>query len=135
MLSLFALLSILASPPPASADSARSDNEIREVVLRHATAVRACYESEGLRRNTDLAGTLEVELRILPVGRVDSVAVVHSELHGPGTREVTECIVRVARNWRFERGPFGVEDIVLPFVLKPERNASQGGADESRRGS
>lgn len=135
MVSLFALLSVLATSPSAPADSVRSDHEIREVVLRHAVAVRACYETEGLRRNTDLSGTLEVELRILPVGRVDSVAVVRSELRGPGTREVTACIVRVARNWRFERGPFEVEEIVLPFVLRPERNASQGGTDESRRGS
>ena len=135
MVSLVALLSALATSPSVPADSVRSDNEIREVVLRHAVAVRACYETEGLRRNTDLSGTVEVELRILPVGRVDSVAIVHSELRGPGTKEVTSCIVRVARNWRFERGPFGVEEIVLPFVLKPERNASHNGAEDSRRGS
>lgn len=135
MVSLFALLSALMTSPSVPADSVRTDREIREVVLRHAVAVRACYETEGLRRNTLLSGTLEVELRILPMGRVDSVAVVRSELQGPGTREVTACIVRVARNWRFERGPFGVEEIVLPFVLRPERSASQNGAEDSRRGS
>lgn len=135
MVSLFALLSALAMSPSAPADSVRSDNEIREVVLRHAVAVRACYEAEGLRRNIDLSGTIEVELRILPVGRVDSVVIVHSELRGPGTQEVTSCIVRVARNWRFERGPFGVEEIVLPFVLRPDRTALQGGVEDSRRGS
>ena len=131
MVSLFALLTALAS---TSADSVRSDNDIREVVLRHAVAVRSCYETEGLRRNGALSGTLEVELRILPVGRVDSVVVVRSNLTGPGTREVTACITSVARNWRFERGPFGVEEIVLPFILKPDRSASHGGAEDSRRG-
>ena len=133
MVSLVALLTVLASAPVAS-DSVRSDNDIREVVLRHATVVRGCYETEGLRRNSGLSGTIEVELRILPVGRVDSVVVVRSDLTGPGTREVTECITRVARNWRFERGPFGLEEIVLPFILKPERSASHGVAEDSRRG-
>jgi outer membrane biosynthesis protein TonB len=132
MVSLVALLTVLASASPS--DSVRSDNDIREVVLRHAAVVRGCYETEGLRRNSALSGTIEVELRILPVGRVDSVLVVRSELTGPGTREVTDCITRVARNWRFERGPFGVEEIVLPFILKPERSASHGVAEDSRRG-
>lgn len=132
MVSLVALLAVLVSAP-APSDSVRSDNDIREVVLRHAAAVRGCYETEGLRRNSALSGTIEVELRILPVGRVDSVAVVRSALSGPGTREVTACITRVARNWRFERGPFGVEEIVLPFILKPDRTASSG-TEDSRRG-
>ena len=135
MVSLFALLSALATSPSVPADSVRSDNEIREVVLRHAVALRGCYETEGLRRNPDLSGTVEVGLRILPVGRVDSVAIVRSELSGPGTKEVMSCIVRVARNWRFERGPFGVEEIVLPFVLKPDRKALHNVPEESRRGS
>lgn len=133
MVSLVALLTVLASAPTPS-DSVRSDNDIREVVLRHAAVVRGCYETEGLRRNSALSGTIEVEMRILPVGRVDSVVVVRSDLAGPGTREVTDCLIRVARNWRFERGPFGVEEIVLPFILKPERSASHEVAEDSRRG-
>lgn len=133
MVSLVALLTVLASAP-APSDSARSDDDIRAVVLRHAVAVRSCYETQGLRRNSALTGTIEVELRILPVGRVDSVVIVRSDLSGPGTREVTSCITSIARNWRFERGPFGVEEIVLPFILKPDRSASHGGAEDSRRG-
>lgn len=137
MVSLFALLTALASAPSAPAtltDSVRSDSEIREVVLRHTAVVRGCYETEGLRRNSALAGTIEVELRILPVGRVDSVIVVRSDLGGPGNREVTACITAAVRNWRFERGPYAVEAVVLPFVLRPRRSASQGGAEDGRRG-
>lgn len=137
MVSLLALLAALGSAPslPATAgDSLRSDGEIREVVLRHAVAVRSCYETEGLRRNSALAGTIEVELRILPIGRVDSVVVVRSDLAGPGNREVTACIAAVARNWRFERGPYAVESVLLPFVLKPDRSASQTDKENGRRG-
>ena len=110
------LATIVAAP---ATDSLRTDSEIREVVLRHAAEVRECYETEGLTRNTALSGTVEVELRILPVGRVDSVQVVKSGLKGPGTKEVTECIAAIARNWRFSRGPFSVEAVILPFSLKP----------------
>lgn len=136
MVSLLTLLAVLASAPSAVAlaDSVRSDGEIREVVLRHAVAVRGCYETEGLRRNSALGGIVEVELRILPNGRVDSVVIVRSDLHGPGDRAVTACITAAARNWRFERGPYAVEAVVLPFVLRPERSASHGGGEENRRG-
>lgn len=109
----------------SQSDSLRTDAEIREVVLRHTDAVRLCYENEGLSRNSNLSGTVEVELRILPVGRVDSVLVVRSGLKGPGTREVTDCLAAIARNWRFTRGPYAVEWIILPFSLKPVRSSSK----------
>lgn len=122
---LATLVLVAAIGISAQADSVRSDAEIREVVLRHADAVRLCYENEGLSRNSNLSGTVEVELRILPVGRVDSVHVVRSGLKGPGTREVTDCIATIARNWRFTRGPYSVEQVILPFSLKPVRSSSR----------
>ena len=131
MIAAITLAASLLSTSPS--DSVRSDAEIREVVLRHADAVRLCYENEGLSRNTNLSGTIEVELRILPVGRVDSVHVVQSGLRGPGTREVTECITAIARNWRFTRGPFAVEQIILPFSLKPVRSSSATGPQSTSR--
>jgi len=122
---MIATLTLLAAISMDSAsDSLRSDAEIREVVLRHAPAVRACYETEGLTRNSKLTGTVELEIRILPVGRVDSVQVIGSGMTGPGTREVTECITAIARNWRFARGPYSVELVILPFSLRPARSSS-----------
>lgn len=122
MIATFTLLAAIWTVP--APDSLRSEAEIREVVLRHAPAVRACYETEGLSRNSKLTGTVELELRILPVGRVDSVQVIGSGMTGPGTREVTECITAIARNWRFARGPYSVEQVILPFLLKPARSSS-----------
>jgi hypothetical protein len=131
MLATFTLIAALGLASPA--DSVRSDSEIREVVLRHADAVRLCYENEGLSRNTNLSGTVEVELRILPVGRVDSVRVIRTGLKGPGTREVADCIAAIARNWRFTRGPYSVELIILPFSLKPVRSSSNEQAASTQR--
>lgn len=104
---------------PVVADSGRRDDDIRLVALHHAAEVRRCYEAEGLRRNPQLAGTIEVELRVLPNGRVDSVSVASSELAGPGKNEVERCVATLVRNWRFARGPYAVETIVYPFTLQP----------------
>jgi hypothetical protein len=103
--------------PTAVTDSVRADTDIRQVALRHATEIRACYESRGLRLNPSLTGTLEVELTVLPTGRVGDVAVSSSDLRGPGKIEVEDCVTTVVRNWRFERGAFDTERIVYPFSL------------------
>jgi hypothetical protein len=123
MLHTLALALLLdASPAPAAAaDSVRASAEIRQTILRHAADVRGCYEREGLRRDPSLVGTLEVEVTVLPTGVVDSVAVGEMVMAGNGQREVALCIATVARHWRFERGPYAVETIVLPFALVPER--------------
>ena len=124
MLSVLALaLSLHASAPPSPAvagDSVRADDEVRQTVLRHASDVRSCYEREGLKRNPRLRGALEVELTILPTGAVARAGIARMSLAGEGTREVSVCILTVARNWRFERGPFMVETIVFPFRLVPD---------------
>src|SRR5687768_4876972 len=123
MLHTLALALLLdASPAPAAAaDSVRADAEIRQTILRHAADVRGCYEREGLRRDPSLRGTLEVEVTVLQTGVVDSVAVGSLVMAGNGQREVASCIATIARHWRFERGPYAVETIVLPFALVPER--------------
>jgi hypothetical protein len=112
-------LHVPVTPMPAT-DSIRSDLEIRQTVLRNAGDVRRCYEFEGLRRDPSLAGSVEIALTVLPTGAVDSVEVAEVALRGEGTREVTRCITTVARNWRFERGPYATETILLPFRLRPD---------------
>ena len=119
MISALLLIASVASADPVRADTLRPDAEIREVVLRHASEVQRCYEMEGLSRNSTLSGTIEVELRILPVGRVDSVQVLKSGAAAAGMKEVSECIATIVRNWRFARGPYSVEQVILPFSLKP----------------
>jgi hypothetical protein len=110
------LLAALLGATPA-ADSVRPDDEVRQVALRHATEIRQCYETHGLKVNPSLSGTLEVELIVLPTGRVDSASVSNSQLVGPGKHEVESCVVANVRNWRYERGPFAKESIIYPFQL------------------
>src|SRR5687768_12083091 len=125
MLSSLALVLALGSSPAAGApalaapDTIRAETEIRQVVLRNSADVRRCYEREGLRRNPELTGSIEIRMTILPTGRVDEVALARSSMSGRGVDEVVRCIASVARHWRFERGAYSVETIVLPFTLTP----------------
>ena len=118
--SLALVLSLMALPPstvPAPSDSIRTDADIRAAVLRHAPAVRKCYEVEGLGRNPLLAGSVEIMVTILPTGAVTNVEVATIGLKGIGETEVAKCLAGVARSWKFERGPYIIETVILPFDL------------------
>src|SRR5215207_236308 len=121
MPSLLALMLAAAVAVPSSSDSVRTDRDVRLTALRNARSITRCYVDEGLRRAFDLEGVVEVELTIDPTGVVSEARVSSATLRGPGAREVAECIATVARQWRFERGPYDVETVVFPFVLRPEK--------------
>ena len=82
MLHAIALAVLLTGAPAGRShpDTVRAEEEIRLSVLRNAAEVRRCYEREGLRRNPSLAGTVEIELTILPTGEVDEVAITAASL-------------------------------------------------------
>ena len=123
----------IVAPPAGAVDSMRADQDVREAVLRNSADVRRCYEREGLTRDPSLRGTVEVELTILPTGLVERVGVDASALKGQvGGTEIGACIATAARNWRFERGPYGVETVVFPFALAPLDRAAPAGPSPTR---
>jgi hypothetical protein len=113
------VLSLLsgASPAAAPADSIRPDAKIRSAALRHAPDVKKCYETEGLGRNPSLGGSVEITVTILPTGTVSEVDVKPLGLRGAGALEVTKCLAAAARTWTFDRGPYVIESVILPFQL------------------
>jgi hypothetical protein len=113
------------SPRDSLRDSLRADRDVRLTALRNARSVMRCYEEQGLRRQPELEGVIEVSLTVEPTGVVSETQVASATLQGPGSREVAACIATIARQWRFERGPFDVEVIVFPFVLRPELAAEE----------
>jgi hypothetical protein len=120
MLAPLALLFTLAVPmhrPPA--DSVRSDRDVRLAALRHVADVKRCYEREGLARDPQLSGTLEMRVTVLATGEVSNASVASHDMRGFGVREVATCVTLAIRNWRFERGPYAVETIVFPFRFTP----------------
>ena len=110
-----------ASIPTQQTDSVRDDDAIRMVALRHAKDIQACYENSGLKVNPTLTGMVEVEVTVLPSGRVQNANVSASALRGAGRESVESCITTAVKNWRYERGNFAVETIVYPFNLVPDK--------------
>lgn len=121
---VLSLLSAPSSAPAAPIDSIRSDAKIRTAALRHAPDVRKCYETEGLGRNPSLAGSVEITVTILPTGAVSEVDVKALGLKGVGAAEVARCLATTARKWTFDRGPYVIESVILPFQLT--RDAMSG---------
>lgn len=122
MPSLLALaLAASVAMPPVGGDSVRTERDVRLTALRNARSITRCYVDEGLKRAPDLTGVVEVELTIEATGVVSEVRVSSATLRGAGALEVAACIATVTRQWRFERGPFDVETVVFPFVLRPEK--------------
>jgi len=124
-------LSLLSASPIAPNDSIRSDASIRTAALRHAPEVRKCYETEGLGRNPSLAGSVEITVTILPTGAVSEVDVESRSLKGIGATEVAKCVATAARNWKFERGPYVVESVILPFNLSRDTMSGPPGSRAS----
>ena len=124
-------LSLLSASPIAPNDSIRSDASIRTAALRHAPEVRKCYETEGLGRNPSLAGSVEITVTILPTGAVSEVDVESRSLKGIGATEVAKCVATAARNWKFERGPYVVESVILPFNLTRDTMSGPPGSRAS----
>lgn len=120
MISFPALAAALAIWNPVAGDSVRADADIRQSALRHSADIRRCYETEALSRNPSLSGTLDVEVTILPTGVVSKVGIPPTGLRGRGVAELSACVTTAVRNWRFERGPFAIERVILPFQLIPD---------------
>ena len=122
-MSLLHALALAASAAVAD-DSVRADGDVRLTALRHARDINRCYVDEGLKRQPELEGVVEIELTIEATGIVSEARVSSATLDGHGAREVAACIATIARQWRFERGPYDVETFVFPFVLRRANTAA-----------
>jgi TonB family protein len=71
--------------------------EIRDVILKHAGALRACYAAEA-QGDTTLNGQVKVIWRIDPSGVVTSASIATSTV---GSACVDECVLREVTRWHF----------------------------------
>nr|ACX33968.1 conserved hypothetical protein [uncultured bacterium RM35] len=87
---------------------------IEEMVARRQRQIRACYE-RSLKRDPTLSGTVSLQLRVGPEGRVTQAHVESaSTLADP---QVSECLQHEATSWRFATGKNAT--VVYPFVFRP----------------
>ncbi len=74
-----------------------SPEQVRRVVMAHAGALRACYESEA-QRNPNLKGGVSVAWQIDPAGAVSGAQIKQSSLSNP---RVEGCVLRQIKSWKF----------------------------------
>jgi TonB family protein len=90
-------------------------DEVGEVIHKHLSEVRYCYESAMLRM-PDLEGKLVVGFTIGAIGTVKTATVENSTLPDP---RLDDCIVRRLSSWKFPHPKGGVDVAVsYPFIFK-----------------
>jgi outer membrane biosynthesis protein TonB len=90
-------------------------DEVGEVIHRHMSEVRYCYESAMLRQ-PDIEGKLTIDFVIGGPGSVKSSEVKSSTLPDP---RLDDCILRRLATWKFPQTKGGVDVAVsYPFIFK-----------------
>jgi hypothetical protein len=129
MLSLLASLTLqVAAVGPSTLalrDSVRPDRELRVAGQRYAPIVRSCYEREGLKRDPNLTGTLDVSVVIQPRGAVQHVRIDTTGVSGIGMRDVADCVAQAASGWRFSSGVYALEEPTFTYKLVPPADTAR----------
>lgn len=74
-----------------------SPEQVRRVVMAHAGALRACYETEA-QRNPNLKGGISVQWQIDTAGAVAGAQIKQTSLSNP---RVEGCVLRQIKGWKF----------------------------------
>jgi outer membrane biosynthesis protein TonB len=99
----------------AAVDEGLTKDEVGEVIHRHLSEVRYCYES-AMIRTPDLEGKLMTAFTIGGDGRVKSTEVKSSTLPDP---RLDDCILRRLATWKFPEPRGGVDvAVAYPFIFK-----------------
>ena len=101
--------------PGASVEEGLTKDEVGEVIHRHMSEVRYCYESAMLR-TPDVEGKLVTNFTIGASGMVKSTEIKSSTLPDP---RLDDCILRRLVTWKFPNTKGGVDVAVsYPFIFK-----------------
>ena len=89
---------------------------IRRIVRAHINEVRHCY-NQGLARDPNLKGRINIQFTVTPEGKVRAAAVLEDTL---ADKTVGTCISAAVLRWTFPK-PAGGADVIIsyPFVLEP----------------
>ncbi len=101
--------------PGAAVDEGLTKDEVGEVIHRHLSEVRYCYES-AMIRTPDIEGKLMVAFVIGSGGAVRTADVQQSTLPDP---RLDDCIIRRLMTWKFPQPRGGVDvKVSYPFLFK-----------------
>lgn len=80
--------------------------QIRQVMSRHAPAVRECYVQHAMQQQQSSTSTLTLEILVRAGGQVEAV-----EVEAPASpaspasddKKLEQCVSKLAKNWRFPK--------------------------------
>ena len=99
----------------SSVEEGLTKDEVGEVIHRHMSEVRYCYES-AMIRTPDIEGKLIVDFTIGGSGVVKTAEAKQSTLPDP---RLDDCIIRRLMTWKFPNTKGGVDVAVsYPFIFK-----------------
>ncbi len=99
----------------STVDEGLTKDEVGEVIHRHLSEVRYCYESAMLR-TPDIEGKLMVAFTIGGNGSVKTASAKSSTLPDP---RLDDCIIRRLMSWKFPNPRGGVDvSVTYPFIFK-----------------
>ncbi len=99
----------------STVDEGLTRDEVGEVIHRHMSEIRYCYEASILKQ-PHIEGKLILAFTIGGTGSVKTVDVKSSTLQDPG---LDDCILRRLRSWQFPKPRGGVDVAVsYPFIFK-----------------
>jgi TonB family protein len=106
---------VQADASGAIVDEGLTREEVGEVIHRHLSEIRYCYESAMLR-SPDIEGKLMVAFTINAAGAVKTAEAKSSTLPDP---RLDDCIIRRLNTWPFPKPRGGVEvSVTYPFIFK-----------------
>lgn len=77
--------------------------QIRQVMSRHAPAVRECYVQHAMQRQQGSTSTLTLEILVRAGGQVDGVEV---EAPASDQKKLEQCVAQLAKKWRFPKSSY-----------------------------
>jgi outer membrane biosynthesis protein TonB len=99
----------------ASVEEGLTKDEVGEVIHRHLSEVRYCYESAMIRQ-PDIEGKLVVDFTIGGNGVVKTAEAKSSTLPDP---RLDDCIIRRLVTWKFPNTKGGIDvSVSYPFIFK-----------------
>jgi outer membrane biosynthesis protein TonB len=99
----------------AAVEEGLTKDEVGEVIHRHLSELRYCYEA-AMIRSPDVEGKLVIDFTIGGAGAVKTSAIKQSTLPDP---RLDDCIIRRLVTWKFPYPKGGIDvAVTYPFIFK-----------------
>jgi outer membrane biosynthesis protein TonB len=112
-----AVKGIVKDSAPTDVDGSLDPSVIVREIRGRIRAVTTCYE-QGLKRNPNIGGKLQLRFEVSTVGKVTSAEIENDSMHD---EEVASCIKSRVMTWRFPAPAGGRVQFSYPFIFQASK--------------